>query len=57
MIFDFEQEMVVEKTEKQKEAKSEVENILLNYKLKIPNELDKDSNDPSLKIKKTKRII
>jgi hypothetical protein len=52
MIFDFEQEMVVEKTEKQKEAKSEVENILLNYKLKIPNELDKDSNDPSLKIKK-----
>ena len=51
MIFDFEQEMVVEIGDK-KENKSEVENILINYKLKLPTVMDKDTNDPSLKIKK-----
>ena len=44
MVFDFEQEMVVEK-EGQKENKSEVENILLNNKLKLPTIMDKDGND------------
>ena len=51
MIFDFEQEMIVEIGDK-KENKSEIENILLNYKLKLPIVMDKDGNDPSLKIKK-----
>ena len=51
MVFDFEQEMVVEK-EGQKENKSEVENILLNYKLKLPTIMDKDGNDPSIKVNK-----
>jgi len=51
MVFDFEQEMVVEK-EGQKENKSEVENILLNYRLKLPTIMDKDGNDPSVKINK-----
>ena len=51
MVFDFEQEMVIEK-EGQKENKSEVENILLNYRLKLPTLMDKDGNDPSVKINK-----
>ena len=51
MIFDFEQEMIVEIGDK-KENKSEIENILINYKLKLPIVMDKDGNDPSLKIKK-----
>ena len=51
MIFDFEQEMIVEIGDK-KENKSEIENILINYKLKLPRVMDKDGNDPSLKIKK-----
>ena len=52
MIFDFEQEMVIEKGNNQKEHKSEVENIITNYKLKLPTVMDKDANDPSLKINK-----
>ena len=51
MIFDFEQEMVIEK-EGQKENKSEVENILINHKLKLPTVMDKDGNDPSVKVNK-----
>ena len=51
MIFDFEQEMVIE-NKNQKENKSKVENIILNYKLKLSTSLDKDSNDPSIKINK-----
>ena len=35
-----------------KDNKSEIENILINYKLKLPTVMDKDTNDPSLKIKK-----
>ena len=50
MIFDFDQEMVVENP--QKENKSEVENIIINYKLKLPTSMDKDSNDPSIKVNK-----
>jgi len=51
MIFDFDQEMVIE-NEGQKDNKSEVEIILTNYKLKLSNSLDKDSNNPSTKINK-----
>ena len=51
MIFDFEQEMVIE-NENQKENKSEIENILLNYKLKLPTIMDKDGNNPSIKVNK-----
>ena len=51
MIFDFEHEMVIEK-EGQKENKPEVENILLNHKLKLPTAMDKDGNDPSIKVNK-----
>ena len=51
MIYDFEQEMIIEQGIK-KDHKSEVENIIINYKLKIPNELDKDVNDPSIKMNK-----
>jgi len=51
MIYDFEQEMVINKGIT-KDMKSEVENLIINYKLKIPTGLDKDINDPSLKIKK-----
>ena len=50
MIFDFDQEMVIENP--QKENKSEVENIIINYKLKLPTSMDKDSNDPSIKVNK-----
>lgn len=49
MMYDFDQEMVVDKGIK-KDNKSEIDNIIMNYKLKIPTALDKDSNDPSLKI-------
>ena len=52
MIFDFEQEMVVEKDNNQKEFKSEVENIITNFKLKLPTAMDKDGNDPSIKVNK-----
>ena len=51
MIFDFEQEMVIEKGDP-KENKSEIENILINYKLKKSIFTDKDGNDPSIKIEK-----
>ena len=51
MIFDFDQEMIIGMGDP-KENKSEVENILINYKLKLPTVMDKDTNDPSLKIKK-----
>ena len=51
MIFDFEREMVVE-IEEPKGNKSEVENIFTNYKLKLPTAMDKDGNDPSIKINK-----
>ena len=51
MIFDFEQEMVIEK-EGQYDNKSEVENIITNYKLKLPTVMDKDGNDPSIKVNK-----
>ena len=50
---------IIEKTSKkvnienpQKENKSEVENIIINYKLKLPTSMDKDSNDPSIKVNK-----
>ena len=49
MIYDFDQEMIVDKGMK-KDNKSEIDNIIMNYKLKIPNAIDEDSNDPSLKI-------
>ena len=52
MIFDFEQEMVIEINNNQKEYKSEVENIITNYKLKLPTAMDKDGNDPSIKVNK-----
>ena len=51
MIYDFEQEMIIDQGIKQ-DHKSKVENIIINYKLKIPNELDKDVNDPSIKMNK-----
>ena len=51
MIYDFDQEMVIDKGMK-KELKSEVENIIINYKLKIPTGMDKDTSDPSIKINK-----
>ena len=51
MLYDFEQEMVIDKGFK-KDMKSEVENIITNYKLKIPIDMDKDLSDPSFKIKK-----
>ena len=51
MIFDFEQEMVIEKGDP-KENKSEIENILINYKLKKSIFTDKDGNNPSIKIEK-----
>ena len=51
MLYDFEQEMVVDKGVK-KDMKSEVENIIINYKLKIPIDMEKDLTDPSFKIKK-----
>ena len=51
MIFDFEQEMVIEKGNP-KENKSEIENILINYKLKKSIFTDKDGNNPSIKIEK-----
>ena len=35
MEYDYEQEMIVDKGVK-KDIKSEVENIIINYKLKIP---------------------
>ena len=52
MIFDFEQEMVIEINNNHKEYKSEVENIITNYKLKLPTAMDKDGNDPSIKVNK-----
>ena len=52
MIFDFEQEMIVETDNQKKENKSEVENIIINYKLKLPTVMNKDGNDPSIKVNK-----
>ena len=49
MIYDFDQEMIID-TGMKKDNKSEIDNIFMNYKLKIPNALDDDSNDPSLNI-------
>ena len=51
MIYDFDQEMVINKGIS-KDMKSEVENLIINYKLKIPTGLDEDMNDPSLKVRK-----
>ena len=51
MVYDFEKEMIIE-NEGQKEIKSEVENIIINNKLKLPILVDKDGNDPSIKINK-----
>ena len=51
MIYDFEQEMIVEKNTV-KDNKSEVENIIIQYKLKLPIGMEKDINDPSLKVNK-----
>ena len=51
MIYDFEQEMVIDKGIK-KDIKSEVENIIINYKLKIPCGIDEETNDPAYKINK-----
>ena len=51
MIYDFEQEMIVEKNYA-KDIKSEVENIIIQYKLKLPIGMEKDINDPSLKVNK-----
>ena len=51
MIYDYDQEMVVDKGYK-KDIKSEVENIIINYKLKIPTSINEDRTDPSNKIKK-----
>ena len=51
MIFDFEQEMVIEK-KTHKENKSEVDIILTNYKSKLLTTMDKDGKDPSVKINK-----
>ena len=52
MIYNFEQEMIVEMDNQKKENKSEVENIIINYKLKLPTVIDKDGNDPSIKVNK-----
>ena len=49
MIYDFDQEMIID-TGIKKDNKSEIDNIIMNYKLKIPTVLGDDSNDPSLKI-------
>ena len=51
LIYDFEQEMVIDQGIK-KDMKSEVENIIINYKLKIPTGMDEEANDPSYKINK-----
>ena len=51
MIYDFEQEMIVEKNIS-KDVKSEVENIIIQYKLKLPLGMEKDINNPSLKVNK-----
>ena len=49
MEFDFDKEMIVENEKFEK--KSEVENILTNYKSKIFNQLDKDAKFPSIDLK------
>ena len=49
MKYDFDQEMIVD-TGMKKDNKSEIDNIIMNYKLNLPNALDEDSNDPSFKI-------
>ena len=49
MIYDFDQEVIVD-TGIKKDNKSEIDNIIMNYKLKIPTALDDDSNDPALKM-------
>ena len=51
MIYDFDQEMIVEKNTA-KDVKSEVENIVMQYKLKLPIGMEKDITDPSLKVNK-----
>lgn len=51
MIYDFDQEMIVEKSTL-KDIKSEVENIIIQYKLKLPIGMEKDITDPSLKVNK-----
>ncbi len=51
MIYDFDQEMIIDKGTNT-ENKSEVENIIINYKLNISTEKDKDINDPSFTIRK-----
>ena len=51
MIYDFDQEMIIDKGNNI-ENKSEVENIIINYKLNISTEIDKDINDPSFTIRK-----
>ena len=51
MVFDFDQEMVIEKETKE-EFKSEVENVLNNFKLDIPILISKDHNDPTARINK-----
>ena len=51
MIYDFDQEMIIDKGIN-KDIKSEIENVVMNYKLKIPIGMDKDSTDPSLKVQK-----
>ena len=51
MEYDYEQEMIVDKGVK-KDIKSEVENIIINYKLKIPTGMDEESIESDFKIKK-----
>ena len=51
MEYDYEQEMIVDKGV-QNNIKSEVENIIINYKLSIPMGMDEESIEPKFKIKK-----
>ena len=51
MEYDFEQEMVVFKGVK-KEIKSEVENIITNFKLSVPTNMDEESDEHNYNIKK-----
>ena len=51
MVYDFDQEVIVEKNIT-KDIKSEVENIIIQYKLNLPIGMEKDINDPSLKVNK-----
>ena len=51
MEYDYEQEMIVDKGVI-KDIKSEVEKIIINFKLSIPTSMDEESLQPKFKIKK-----